>query len=673
MKKIQKVTAWLLAFVMVLTLAPAGQVDAASKVNVKKVTVSSSLSGSKKTVVVAKGKKVKLTTVVTVTPNKSANKKVTYTSQDKKIATVDSKGNVKGVKAGSTKITVTSTKNKKKKATITVKVMKGAVTKVTLDQTSGTLNVGDSIALKATVKAKSGANKTVAWTSSNNAVVTVNSKGQVTAVGAGSASVTAKAIDGSGKKAVYKVTVQDPIFLTGINVLNAQSVTFSLNKACPIDASQVSVMNKQYANGTYRNQLVIENMSTTDNVNYTVVLSNDSRINNNNYVQIAIPSLTGVTKTIETIYSEPLCAYTDDINSIWSVGEYNIKKFYFDSDYASGYASLSISNLPAGLTAENKNSSLVVKGVPSNAGVTAATLTATDELGNTMTKTINFIVGSDTVIAGAATPYYGICSGNTISIGKYPSVTGGSGSYTYRILSDPSGISTRIDSDGELHCSISFPGEYIVTVRVSDEQDANRYCDIAVPFSISQGIAVGGCVTDAQGNKIPYADIYFTNKNKADRYCTGTYVYTNSNGVYSAVVVSGNYDIEVDYMPNGYGNCSLNAQATRYLYNQPLNSTQTGFDLQLPLYKVILKSNEDNTTVDISDLDWYWNHEYVGSGTQLYLKAGNYTLEAEAYSYGYVDGVYCKITYKYTASANIVDSGVQVGVTRTIIKQEEYD
>ncbi|MGN0153624.1 MAG: Ig domain-containing protein, partial [Lachnospiraceae bacterium] len=201
MKKIQKVTAWLLAFVMVLTLAPAGQVDAASKVNVKKVTVSSSLSGSKKTVVVAKGKKVKLTTVVSVTPNKSANKKVTYTSQDKKIATVDSKGNVKGVKAGSTKITVTSTKNKKKKATIAVKVMKGAVTKVTLDQTSGTLNVGDSIALKATVKAKSGANKTVAWTSSNNAVVTVNSKGQVTAVGAGSASVTAKAIDGSGKKA----------------------------------------------------------------------------------------------------------------------------------------------------------------------------------------------------------------------------------------------------------------------------------------------------------------------------------------------------------------------------------------------------------------------------------------------------------------------------------------
>jgi len=45
-------------------------------------------------------KKVKITTTVKVKPNKKANKKVTYKSANKKIATVSAKGVVKGVKAG---------------------------------------------------------------------------------------------------------------------------------------------------------------------------------------------------------------------------------------------------------------------------------------------------------------------------------------------------------------------------------------------------------------------------------------------------------------------------------------------------------------------------------------------------------------------------------------------
>ena len=48
-------------------------------------------------------------------PNKKANKKVTYKSKNKKIATVNKKGVVKAKKTGSTKITITSAKSKKKK------------------------------------------------------------------------------------------------------------------------------------------------------------------------------------------------------------------------------------------------------------------------------------------------------------------------------------------------------------------------------------------------------------------------------------------------------------------------------------------------------------------------------------------------------------------------------
>ena len=61
----------------------------AKKASVKKVTAS---APSGKKVYVAKGKKVKITTTVKVKPNKKANKKVTYKSANKKIATVSAKG-----------------------------------------------------------------------------------------------------------------------------------------------------------------------------------------------------------------------------------------------------------------------------------------------------------------------------------------------------------------------------------------------------------------------------------------------------------------------------------------------------------------------------------------------------------------------------------------------------
>lgn len=101
-----------LAMVLGVTGVAAPEASAA-KVKVKKVAVT---SPSGKVVYVAKGKKVKLSTTVKVSPNKSANKKVSYKSANRKIATVNSKGIVKGVKPGKTKITVISKKAKNKKS-----------------------------------------------------------------------------------------------------------------------------------------------------------------------------------------------------------------------------------------------------------------------------------------------------------------------------------------------------------------------------------------------------------------------------------------------------------------------------------------------------------------------------------------------------------------------------
>ena len=64
---------------------------------------------------------------------------------------------------------------------------------VTLDRTTVTMTEGDVITLVATIEPQY--IKTVAWTSSNTSVATVNEHGMVTAVAAGTATITAKAGD----------------------------------------------------------------------------------------------------------------------------------------------------------------------------------------------------------------------------------------------------------------------------------------------------------------------------------------------------------------------------------------------------------------------------------------------------------------------------------------------
>src|SRR6185295_4005604 len=84
------------------------------------------------------------------------------------------------------------------------------VTAVEVAPASATLNVGDSVPLTATVKDQNGAvmsGKTVTWSSAAQAVATVSTTGVVTAVGAGSATVTATVESKTGSS---QVTVSPP-------------------------------------------------------------------------------------------------------------------------------------------------------------------------------------------------------------------------------------------------------------------------------------------------------------------------------------------------------------------------------------------------------------------------------------------------------------------------------
>ena len=91
-----------------------------------------------------------------------------------------------------------------------VTIIENSVKSITLNKTSATINTGKTLQLTATVAPSSADMKTVLWSSSNSNVAKVDSKGLVTAVGSGTATITATAEDRSGVKATCTITVPSP-------------------------------------------------------------------------------------------------------------------------------------------------------------------------------------------------------------------------------------------------------------------------------------------------------------------------------------------------------------------------------------------------------------------------------------------------------------------------------
>lgn len=153
---------------------------------------------------------------VTVAPTNAKLKDVTYSTSDKKIATVDKNGKITAVKVGKATITVTAKDGSGKSAKCQVTVKPVLVSKVTLDKQTAAIKIGGTVTLKATVTPSNAANKAVKFTTSDSTVATVDSNGKVTAKKVGKATITATAKDGSNKSAKCVVTV-NPILVSKVS------------------------------------------------------------------------------------------------------------------------------------------------------------------------------------------------------------------------------------------------------------------------------------------------------------------------------------------------------------------------------------------------------------------------------------------------------------------------
>jgi endoglucanase len=139
----------------------------------------------------------------TISPLDATYKTVTWTSNNPRVATVNSSGLVTGHKGGRTIISAVSGV---KLATLQITV--GIpVTGVSIEPKRDTIKIGETKQLVTNILPSNASDKSVSWSSSQTKVATISASGLVTAVSKGTTTITAKTIDGNFKSScVIKVT-----------------------------------------------------------------------------------------------------------------------------------------------------------------------------------------------------------------------------------------------------------------------------------------------------------------------------------------------------------------------------------------------------------------------------------------------------------------------------------
>lgn len=217
-KKSKRLIALLVSLLMVISLMPTTglTVEAAAKPKLAKKSVSIVIGGTSKI-------KVK---------NAPKGAKITYKSAKKSIATVSKQGKVKGIKSGTTKITVSVKKNSKT-TKLTYKV---TVKKPKLSKSKLSLKVGKTYNLSVKNKPKKAK---YTWTSSNSRVATVNKSGKVTAKTKGTATIKAKV---RTAKKTYSLSCKVTVKSTSDNsndVKQTYTVTFNSNGGSAVASQTV--------------------------------------------------------------------------------------------------------------------------------------------------------------------------------------------------------------------------------------------------------------------------------------------------------------------------------------------------------------------------------------------------------------------------------------------------
>ena len=174
-------------------------------------------------------------------PEDATTTKVEWSSNNSEVVKVTEDGLLIGLKQGSAIVTaVLRDENGVHTATCKVTVPVALVVDVTgisLNKSSIQLERGTRETLVATLTPADVTNSAVVWTSSDKTVAIVNSNGRITALAAGTATITATTVSG-GETATCKVTVTEaaPVKTTGVT-LNTTTTTLEKDQTTYLTAT----------------------------------------------------------------------------------------------------------------------------------------------------------------------------------------------------------------------------------------------------------------------------------------------------------------------------------------------------------------------------------------------------------------------------------------------------
>lgn len=184
----------------------------------------SEISLNKITLTLTEGDSETLT--ANILPADATNKALTWTSSNTEVATVEN-GKVMAVKAGTATITAQSANGKTAKCELTINPRTISVTGIVLNKSAITLTKGNTEDLIATLNPDNATNKNVTWSSDKPNVATVTN-GKITAVGTGTAVITARSEDGN-HTATCNVTVNENENQSGSKFKFSADVSISVN------------------------------------------------------------------------------------------------------------------------------------------------------------------------------------------------------------------------------------------------------------------------------------------------------------------------------------------------------------------------------------------------------------------------------------------------------------
>lgn len=185
--------------------------------------------------VLTPGATVKLT--AQILPENTTNQSIEWSSENENIVIVNQSGVIKTLSVGSSHITATTLDGTNLSAICMITVVPIKIESLVLNPSCVNGQEGEQVQIVVTVLPENVTNKTIAWSSSDERVATVDSYGVVSLLKEGTATITASSTDGSGVSASCNITVRKPKILVSSITLTPSSVDGKEGEQIQINAT----------------------------------------------------------------------------------------------------------------------------------------------------------------------------------------------------------------------------------------------------------------------------------------------------------------------------------------------------------------------------------------------------------------------------------------------------